>query len=661
MRQCIESGEKDMARIYQTVALGDLGKQDITLDIPKLREANQATADKLINKLRATNVTANGPDGKSRQYNSEFGNLASIGENGYFSTTLFDVLNTRFDTKGIVHVEGAHANAVLSMPQLIEGKWKMKVWEPFVNQHPGDNRGMYKLRELKGDYSGLLRADGTVDVNIKNSEGKNYLQLLADDGIQLAASSEQIFDFIAKGSFKPAEYDLTNVFDMPEFVFISDMLKDVKLQGLQTNAQDCVPYSWYVSMILQSMQPEGAKYAMTSEGRAKFEKEFNVRLLRYGDFFKDKANRSSVPTEHNDSEVAIAENRITDEINVQLGLIKSLISDWKKTKSSMLLTKMSPVLLGMDYQKIPGYISNLENNEHELRKLALQLVRVQDLNKSVNGLKVGLPFAMTVRKGVVLTGKTFTAYGFKHADGSEYDLSASRVTNPQGDEITATKILHVDRLTNDEGKVLWSSEIYEKLMKDLENNQSTEPKLQEVLILDAQAIGAELKGNIQPKQAIEKLRVKLKESLDKSMKGVDMKLTVDELKQMFKLFIEPMLDPLLKQKGVEKIDISGLAIESLDDGTYSIGGIDIKGKVGMFTWQNKISISLQPQADGMPQVKLNHSNPFIGGQIDNLMVGLNEKLQTPKILAFLNSHDIQATGISVTVAPGGQLSFALKK
>jgi hypothetical protein len=130
---------------------------------------------------------------------------------------------------------------------------------------------------------------------------------------------------------------------------------------------------------------------------------------------------------------------------------------------------------------------------------------------------------------------------------------------------------------------------------------------------------------------------------------------------MFKLFIEPMLDPLLKQKGVEKIDISGLAIESLDDGTYSIGGIDIKGKVGMFTWQNKISISLQPQADGMPQVKLNHSNPFIGGQIDNLMVGLNEKLQTPKILAFLNSHDIQATGISVTVAPGGQLSFALKK
>lgn len=129
-----------------------------------------------------------------------------------------------------------------------------------------------------------------------------------------------------------------------------------------------------------------------------------------------------------------------------------------------------------------------------------------------------------------------------------------------------------------------------------------------------------------------------------------------------------MLEPLLKAKEIDRLDVSRLAIAPNADGTIDVSGIKIEGTKMMFKWTNTISISLLPQRDSLPQIiKLNHSTPYVGDEIDAEIAkqgginALNEKLQTPQLLAFLTQQSIKATGIGVVVAPDGQLTFALKK
>ncbi len=363
-------------------------------------------------------------------------------------------------------------------------------------------------------------------------------------------------------------------------------------------------------------------------------------------------------------------------------MIKELIGVWRKNKSDgSLLAKMKAIFYAMKYEDISAHVASLENNEKELRKLAIQLMRIYDRNKNISKLKNYGPFTMSIGNGVLLKGH-YVAMGFHDVNGGEFDLSASNVRTPSGSRIDSIKILQICKLFNDKGEELWSSEIYEKLMQDLENKKSeaataqaqTEakvvtPNTAETVTLSSQDIAAELRGVTEPKKVLEKLQARVKEGLDKSTKGVNMKLTVAELKPVFEASIRPMLESVLKAQGVDKLDISGLTIKSLSDGTYAIGGIKIEGIFkGFFPWKNTISISLQPQKDGIPQIiKLNHSDPIVGNKIDGDIANaggiakLNENLQTPKILGLLAQAGISATGVGATVSASGELELKLNK
>jgi hypothetical protein len=247
-----------------------------------------------LRKTNDTHIDTTDPRNPKILFNKTFGHECGINDTTHwFSDRLQDKLGERYGVDGIIMVTknagGAnHANAVFSLPYAKGSDWYVKTWDPAITGLDAGGKGMFVETKLGSDYSEFIGADGSIDPKLSEPDGHTFADRLHGDGIHL---SRRVYDALTKTPrtiSKNNEYDLTTVFDQRGIdLAMRQRMMDVVLQGLNdATDNNCVLYSWFASMMLQSIQHDKAHLSMSASGRTNLESEFGIKPLTYDDLLK---------------------------------------------------------------------------------------------------------------------------------------------------------------------------------------------------------------------------------------------------------------------------------------------------------------------------------------------------------------------------------------
>lgn len=266
--------------------------------VAELAKKYRELAARMVANLRASDstVTVDGPY-KGMLYNSKFGLDAGYDPTSkFFSDALQDALHAKFGVDSMFMITRnpaapsepveKHAKAVFSLPYKKGATWYVKTWDPASPTVPSTGKvGFVETPLINSDYSAFIDASGRIDRNAKDLGGKTFLERLWNDDVFISGST---FKLIKDGLiFNTRQYDLTAAFDQKGIdPVMKQRMMDVVLQGLPGDDINCVPYSWFASMMLQSIQPSAAYLHMNDSGRAALESEFGVKPLTYDELLK---------------------------------------------------------------------------------------------------------------------------------------------------------------------------------------------------------------------------------------------------------------------------------------------------------------------------------------------------------------------------------------
>ncbi len=259
----------------------------------ELQEKYKDLAVKIVRDLRtvdATNTTE-GPY-KDMQYNKKYGPDACIQPiTSMFSDRLQDALNRMFGVDSMFMITRnltisttepveKHAKAVFSLPYMKEGHWYVKTWDPANPIVPSTGMVGFIETPLKSDYSVYIDNTGHINRTARDTGGMTFTERLWNDDVFISQSVRKL---IQNGTIhKNSHFDLTTVFDQPTIdPIVRQRMMDIVLQGLPDDDVNCIPHSWFATMMLYSIQPNTSNLIMPEAGRTDLEREFGVKLLDY--------------------------------------------------------------------------------------------------------------------------------------------------------------------------------------------------------------------------------------------------------------------------------------------------------------------------------------------------------------------------------------------